>query len=109
MSKSLKNFITIQQALAKYTARQIRFMFLLHDWRGTLDYSERTMGEAVDVEKSFNEFFLTVKSELQRASTAPDAFVKLADADSALLGALDSCKRAVHLALCDSIDTVGCV
>jgi len=32
MSKSLKNFITIRAALTMYSARQIRFLFLLHQW-----------------------------------------------------------------------------
>jgi cysteinyl-tRNA synthetase len=40
MSKSLKNFITIRQALDKYTARQLRMLFLVHSWHGTMDYSE---------------------------------------------------------------------
>jgi isoleucyl-tRNA synthetase len=30
MSKSLKNFITIRQALEIHSARQIRFCFLIH-------------------------------------------------------------------------------
>lgn len=106
MSKSLKNFITIQQALSSYTARQIRFFFLSHDWRGTLDYSQRSMQEAVELEKTFNEFFLLLKSELQQLSAAPADFSKLTEAENGLLSALDACKRAVHMALCDSIDTV---
>ena len=32
MSKSLKNFITIRSALQQYSARQLRFLFLLHHW-----------------------------------------------------------------------------
>jgi len=32
MSKSLKNFITIQEALQSYTAKQIRFFFLMHKY-----------------------------------------------------------------------------
>lgn len=54
MSKSLKNFVTIQQALAKYSARQLRFAFLLHSWRDTLDYSQNTMECAIQYEKLFN-------------------------------------------------------
>ena len=38
MSKSLKNFITIKEALRKYTARQLRLLFLLHNWSDNLDY-----------------------------------------------------------------------
>jgi cysteinyl-tRNA synthetase len=37
MSKSLKNFITIRAALKMYTARQIRFLFLLHQWSDPMD------------------------------------------------------------------------
>lgn len=55
MSKSLKNFITIQEALQKNTARQLRLAFLLHSWKDTLDYSVNTMEMAVQYEK-----FLTV-------------------------------------------------
>ena len=54
MSKSLKNFITIKDALKKYTARQLRFAFLLHKWNDTLDYSENTMEMAVTYEKLLN-------------------------------------------------------
>lgn len=54
MSKSLKNFITIQEALSKYTARQLRFAFLLHSWRDTLDYSVNTMEISIQYEKLFN-------------------------------------------------------
>lgn len=54
MSKSLKNFVTIKDALLKYTARQLRFAFLLHSWRDTLDYSPNTMECAIQYEKMFN-------------------------------------------------------
>ncbi len=54
MAKSLKNFITIKDALQRYSARQLRLMFLLHTWNATLDYSEKTMMEALHIEKMFN-------------------------------------------------------
>ena len=54
MSKSLKNFITIKQALEQYSSRQLRLAFLLHSWTATLDYSEQTMKEALHWEKMFN-------------------------------------------------------
>lgn len=106
MSKSLKNFITIKQALEKYTARQIRFMFLMHDWRSTLDYSDHSMSEAIDTEKTFNEFFLSVKAELQRVCLAPEAFRKVEAAERQLVDSLFACKAAVHTCLCNNIDTV---
>ena len=54
MSKSLKNFITIKEALAKNTARQLRISFLLHSWKDTLDYSDNTMNDAIQFEKTVN-------------------------------------------------------
>lgn len=66
MSKSLKNFITIEEALRKHTARQLRLAFLLHSWKDTLDYGEATMRMAVAYEKFVNEFFLNVKDLARR-------------------------------------------
>lgn len=57
MSKSLKNFITIQQALQKNTACDLRLMFLLHSWKDTLDYSENTMEMATQYKKFLNVWF----------------------------------------------------
>merc|ERR1711860_142578 len=57
MSKSLKNFITITEALERYSARQLRLTFLLHSWKDTLDYSESTMDLAKSYEKTLNVSF----------------------------------------------------
>jgi cysteinyl-tRNA synthetase len=54
MSKSLKNFITIKEALETHTAPQLRLAFLLRQWNSTLDYSENTMKEAIQFEKAMN-------------------------------------------------------
>ena len=54
MSKSLKNFITIKDALKEYSSRQIRLVFLLHSWKDTLDYSKDTMEIARGYEKMIN-------------------------------------------------------
>lgn len=54
MSKSLKNFITIQDALKKQSACELRLMFLLHSWKDTLDYSENTMEMATQFKKFLN-------------------------------------------------------
>jgi len=54
MSKSLKNFITIEDALKNNTSRQLRFAFLLHSWKDTLDYSKSTMESAMAYEKILN-------------------------------------------------------
>ncbi|KAF8508921.1 Cysteinyl-tRNA synthetase/mycothiol ligase [Gautieria morchelliformis] len=43
MSKSLKNFITIDEILRKYTARQLRLAFLLVLWNAKVDFHDSTM------------------------------------------------------------------
>jgi cysteinyl-tRNA synthetase len=39
MSKSLKNFTTIKEMLKIYTAKQVRFLFLIHKWNQKMNYS----------------------------------------------------------------------
>lgn len=52
MSKSLKNFITINHILSEYNARQVRMLFLLHNWDTKMNYStEKSMPEAVAKER----------------------------------------------------------
>ena len=73
MSKSLKNFITIdvrrqrgfalsilaetppQEVLQKFTARQLRLAFLTQLWNAKVDFSESLMtGEVKGIETTFN-------------------------------------------------------
>jgi hypothetical protein len=61
MSKSLKNFISITDALKQHTSRQLRFLFLLHSWNDTLDYGENSMEGALKFEKLLQVWFLDVQ------------------------------------------------
>uniref|UniRef100_V5G3B3 Cysteine--tRNA ligase, cytoplasmic n=1 Tax=Anoplophora glabripennis TaxID=217634 RepID=V5G3B3_ANOGL len=108
MSKSLKNFVSIQDALSKYTARQLRFAFLLHSWRDTLDYSQNTMECALQYEKIFNEFFLNVKCATNNfclEKTTFSTFSKWENQEKSLNTKFLQAKDGVHTALCDNIDT----
>lgn len=42
MSKSLKNFITIREALQTFSARQLRLMFVLQPWERSMVYGEQS-------------------------------------------------------------------
>lgn len=106
MSKSLKNFITIQEVLQKHSARQLRIAFLLHSWKDTLDYNDNTMELAKSYEKTVNEFFLYVKHFLRSTpATGVDAFCKWSQKEVELNQKLETCKSHVHAAFCDNIDT----
>ncbi|XP_055594555.1 cysteine--tRNA ligase, cytoplasmic [Uranotaenia lowii] len=107
MSKSLKNFVTIQQALQKHTATQLRLAFLLHSWKDTLDYSDNTMEMAVQYERFLNEFFLNVKDLTRHVVSGQprDQFNEWTSVEGDLQQKLATAKEAVHEALCDNIDT----
>ena len=55
MSKSLKNFITIEDALRDYSARQLRLAFMLQPWNAKMDFKRdlisdvKTKEETIDV------------------------------------------------------------
>ena len=107
MSKSLKNFISIKQALQANSSRQIRLAFLLHSWEDSLDYSRKTMQEALAYEKTFKEFFFLVEDLLDNRQTAGDH--EWSQAETELDADLAKYARTVDECLCDNINTKGSV
>lgn len=109
MSKSLKNFVTIKDALNKYSSRQLRLAFLLHSWKDTLDYSDNTMEVAVIYERMLNEFFLNVKDLARNVgqNTTLDSFQKWTSKELELNSKFYETKDTVHACLCDNVDTAG--
>ncbi|KAL7992127.1 hypothetical protein Chor_016383 [Crotalus horridus] len=105
MSKSLKNFITIKDALKQHTARQLRLAFLMHSWKDTLDYSKNTMESAIQYEKFISEFFLNVKDILRAPANVTSQYEKWESQEIVLNKSFYDKKEAVHEALCDNIDT----
>lgn len=103
MSKSLKNFVKIQEALMDNTSRQLRFLFLLHKYNTPMDYNDNSMDEAVVVDRFFNEFFQNVKVKLRDLGV--DKTQKWTDVEKALNTALIECKEKVHIALADDLNT----
>lgn len=113
MSKSLKNFISIKEALKKFSARQLRFLFLQHTWSSTLIYKESSMQAAVAIDSTFTNFFANVLATIRdQSGVREDKFTALGYLandhgveEKALLVALDKTRHIVHEALCDSFDT----
>lgn len=103
MSKSLKNFITIQQALEVNTARQIRLLFLRHKYNAPMDYGDDTMAPTLDLERRFVEFFHNAKAFL-RARTFKDTQVWTPPTVE-LQKLLNECQTKVDEALRDDFDT----
>lgn len=108
MSKSLKNFISIKEALKRYSARQLRFLFLQHGWNATLIYKESSMQAALAVDATFTNFFANVDvsiAEAAGASSKEDGSNDHGEAEKNLLKVIDATRVNVHEALCDSFDT----
>uniref|UniRef100_T1E1M8 Cysteine--tRNA ligase, cytoplasmic n=1 Tax=Cupiennius salei TaxID=6928 RepID=T1E1M8_CUPSA len=106
MSKSLKNFITIKEALDYHTARQIRLAFLLHSWKDTLDYSPETLDIALHYERVVREFKHNVKDILRNSSASGEkSFTKQSPEGKALNKMFLDKRKGVHEALCDNVDT----
>ena len=102
MSKSLKNFITIQQALNSITPRQMRLLFLGYKWEEGMDFSDDALAVVYAREKSFHEFFLNVNSKLRQWPVAKHA-QRWGAEEKELNLALQKAQQDVHVALCDSM------
>ena len=108
MSKSLKNFITIQEALGRNSSRELRLFFLLHSWKDTLDYSDSTMEEAIHYEKLLKEFFLNTKDLLRNgpaSAASSEYYQKWSQNELNLNQTFSETQNAIRDALCDNIDT----
>ncbi|CAG8471591.1 45_t:CDS:10, partial [Diversispora eburnea] len=108
MSKSLKNFITIKQALEKYTSRQLRFCFLLHQWDSKLDFKDSSLAEAKNIETILNNFFVNVKAlinEHKHSAYLSDGTHQYLNPEKELLNVFRGKQQNVHAALCDSFNT----
>eukprot|EP00980_Cylindrotheca_fusiformis_P023017 scaffold10054_cov140-Cylindrotheca_fusiformis.AAC.8 len=103
MSKSLKNFITIRQALKEHTSRQLRLMFLLQPWDKPMNYSDQTVDDAKSKEKYFKNFFGAVKSVLRKDFVAERQ--GWTPADRMLWESFQASQEKVHKSLLDNFKT----
>ncbi|KAF9527326.1 tRNA synthetases class I (C) catalytic domain-containing protein [Crepidotus variabilis] len=109
MSKSLKNFITIEEILERFTARQLRLAFLTQLWNAKVDFSESLMtGEVKNLEMTFNNFFTTIKAlknQTTAAGSVADGHHNFEEQEQELLVSFHQSQSAFRVALCDSFNT----
>ena len=103
MSKSLKNFITIRQALQEHSARQLRLMFLMQPWDKPMNYSDQTVDDAKAKEKYFKNFFGSIKSLLRSGQLSKKPVKTTSDKD--LVKMLNDVPERVHSSLCNNFRT----
>ncbi|KAG8860564.1 hypothetical protein FRB96_003818 [Tulasnella sp. 330] len=108
MSKSLKNFITIDDALVMYSARQLRLAFLGQLWNSPMDFKESTMQEVKARETAIDNFFNVAKALIAESRTKKAAFDGRHHYDQTekeLVAFYTQTQHDFRLALCDSFNT----
>ena len=60
MSKSLGNFKTIRDALAKYDYRVLRFFFISSHYRASIDYNDAVLEQAKNTIKRIDDFVFNI-------------------------------------------------
>ncbi|KAL4787839.1 tRNA synthetases class I (C) catalytic domain-containing protein [Aspergillus varians] len=102
MSKSLKNFTTIREALERkeWTPRSLRIVFLLGGWKEGVEITDDLVSAGNSWEDKLNNFFIRVKdpATLQGGTS---------NTDSTLADALEAAKVAASEQLGDSFNTPG--
>ncbi|QVM11476.1 hypothetical protein D8B26_006124 [Coccidioides posadasii str. Silveira] len=102
MSKSLKNFTTIREALERgdWTPRSLRIVFLMGNWADGIEITEDLVKAGNAWEEKLNNFFLSVRNLAAENELSSST-------DDALALQLKSAQKAVHDSLCDSFNTAG--
>ncbi|TKX26713.1 cysteine--tRNA ligase [Elsinoe australis] len=108
MSKSLKNFTTVREALARgdWNSRSLRIAFLLGNWRDGLEITPEVISAGNVWEERLTNFFLKAR-DLARHPTSGQSNGESggSTSDDTIRQALEAAKTRLHDAFCDSFDT----
>lgn len=106
MSKSLKNFITLSEALSRpeWTSRSLRICFLLGGWHEKIEVTQDILKAAAAWESKINNFFFNT-IDIMRASDGLTTESSSSHDETPAFASLDKAKADLHEALCDSFDT----
>lgn len=109
MSKSLKNFITIEEALEKYSSRELRLCFALVQWNNALDFKESLLNETKSVESTLDKFFNKIRAlkrdNIEKLNNGEIISKKYGNLEKKLLSQFEESKDNVHKSLCDNLAT----
>eukprot|EP01040_Poterioochromonas_malhamensis_P007497 gene7497-8087_t len=105
MSKSLKNFTSIRQALQSYSPRQLRLFFLLHKYNAPMDFSEEGLRQSIDIDKIFYEFYQNYKVHLRTLGHIGATKQHLDENNAKLFQFVTLTNQEIFNALADDFDT----
>ena len=66
MSKSLKNFLTIKEALEQYNPRVLRLFFISQSYRTTIDFSYEVLEQSKNSLEKIDSFILQLKESKEK-------------------------------------------
>ena len=75
MSKSLNNFLTVNNFLKRYPVELLRFYFAKNLWRSPIDYSESSMVEAKYALEKIEEFIRKIKNQKLKIKNTNKKFI----------------------------------
>ncbi|MCJ1423440.1 hypothetical protein MMC29_001323 [Sticta canariensis] len=102
MSKSLKNFTTIRDALTRgdWTPRGLRIVFLLGGWKEGIEIADDMVKAGLSWEDKLDNFFIIANDAIENAPAKGDE-----KADQMMQNALNKASSDTFNALCDSFNT----
>ncbi|KAH9386436.1 cysteinyl-tRNA synthetase [Nematocida major] len=106
MSKSLKNFIKIEELLTKGTARELRMLFILQKYSGPMTYSEDSLERAKVMDsKIFRYISLYAVSAQEAAGAGSMNVVKpFTDEERGILEEFERTVEKIDLAIKDDLN-----
>ena len=85
MSKSLKNFITVRDALKKYDAKSLRFFYISSHYRSPINFTEKAIEKTKNGLERLNDFVKHIKTgkqdDLKMLKDLKEKFFKVMDDD----------------------------
>ncbi|QDS69024.1 hypothetical protein FKW77_009616 [Venturia effusa] len=107
MSKSLKNFTTVREALSRkeWTPRSLRMVFLLGSWKDGCEITDRLVKHGAGLEDKITNWFLKTKEFERNSLATSEKGPSEKENDAILLEKFQKAERDLDGALCDSFDT----
>lgn len=100
MSKSLKNFISIEEFLKTYTANHFRVFCISNKYNSNIEYSEDRMKDASKILLKLKNFFHTVKNIAKFEGN-----LRWGENEKKLNSKFEEMKKNIHFHLSNDFDT----
>ncbi|KAI5189627.1 cysteinyl-tRNA synthetase [Nematocida minor] len=104
MSKSLKNFIKVEELLKKGTARELRMMFILQRYTGPMTYSEESLERAKIVDKKIFRYISLYAGEKADVSKSVNAVSPFTASESSILKEFEETALEIDAAIKDDFN-----